>query len=84
MSSLIILILSLNFLFKKIDKFLSFSITINFFEPLLRICEVKFPVPGPISRMTSLGLISATSTILDNIFLSFKKFWPKLFLDTYY
>ena len=41
--------------------------------------SVKFPVPGPISS-TSLFKIFDIDTIFFIIFLSIKKFCPKLFL----
>ena len=57
---------------------LSFSITKIFFGFFLRIYDVKFPVPGPISRII-LSFISVISEIFSKVFLSIKKFWPKLF-----
>ena len=45
---------------------------------VFRINEVRLPVPGPISRIV-LSFITAEFTIISNIFLSIKKFWPKLF-----
>ena len=43
------------------------------------IFSVRFPVPGPISKTISELDISPLSIIFDKIFLSFRKFCPKLF-----
>ena len=42
-------------------------------------CLVKLPVPGPISNKVSFLLISAISAIYRIIFLSIRKFCPRLF-----
>ena len=52
-SSFIILILSPNFVFKKSDKALSFSTTIILLGFFSKIFSVSFPVPEPISSMSS-------------------------------
>ena len=66
-------------LFNTKAKSLSFSITYSFFGFFLSIKEVRFPVPGPTSR-TILSSIGTILAILSKIFLSTRKFWPKLFL----
>ena len=72
-SSLIISISFSKFSFNKFDNLLSFSITIIFLGFLFNIALVKFPVPGPISKIF-LSLMLTILTILSIIFWSIKKF----------
>ena len=73
-SSLIIVIWFLKMFLRYSARLLSFSITITFLGCLLRIRDVKFPVPGPTSKI-NLFLTLTIFTILFKIFLSVKKFY---------
>ena len=78
MSSLKIVIWSLKLFLSCSANSLSFSTTKNFFGFWLNIENVRLPVPGPTSKIV-LFLIFITLVIFSIIFLSIKKFWPKLF-----
>ena len=73
-SLFIMSILLLNLSYNNFTKLESFSITKNFFGFFFKINSVKFPVPGPTSKITSLSSIIPISTIDFIMFLSVKKF----------
>ena len=62
----------------KIHVFIFFLVLV--FGFFFKIYDVRFPVPGPISKTRSLSLNPTTETIRSITPSSIKKFWPNRFL----